>query len=63
MCKNISGFKAQWYSSEKIQYASEKEEKTELEKFLADYIRNGNEQIEKLKEYQHRSDSLEMNVK
>ena len=63
LCKNISGFKAQWYSSEKIQYASEKEEKTELEKFLADYIRNGNEQIEKLKEYQHRSDSLEMNVK
>lgn len=65
LCKNISGFKAKWYSSEKVQYANvkkntgEEEEKTESEKFLEDYIHDGQIQIDKLKEYQNRFDSLE----
>lgn len=71
LCKNISGFKVKWYTSEKAQYANveestgeeksinEEEEKTESEKLLEDYIRDGYIQIEKLKEYQERFDSLE----
>ncbi len=59
LCINLSGFGAKWYGSEKVQYADEKEEKTEIEKFLKEYIEDERNQIKKLKEYQERFDSLE----
>jgi hypothetical protein len=60
--KNISGFATHWQSLAEVQYYDKPEKKSELEKLLEEYLKNGREQMKKFKKYQQDFDLFNIDI-
>ena len=60
--KNISGFATHWQSLAEVQYNDKPEKKSELEKLLEEYLKNGREQMKKFKKYQQDFDLFNIDI-
>lgn len=61
--KNLSKFVAYWQSLPEVQYAEENDKKSDLEKMLEEYIKDGREHMQKLIKYQQEFDDLYLDMK
>lgn len=61
--KNVSEFSAYWQSLAEVQYGEMNDKKSDLEKLLEEYLRNGRIQMQKLEKYQQDFDSFNIDIK
>ena len=61
--KNLSIFKAYWQSLDEVQYSDMYKTPSDFSKKLEEYLRNGREQLQKLKKYQQEFDSFDVEIK
>ena len=61
--KNLSKFVSDWQGLPDVQYAEENDEKSDLERLLEGYIKDGREHMQKLLRYQQEFDNLHIDMK
>ena len=54
---------ADWQSLPGVQYAEENDEKSDLERLLEEYIKDGRKHMQKLLRYQQEFDNLHIDMK